>query len=240
MGLATNQTNRSLRLMELNDGVTKLGKPQLLELKFDDQYSANSSQYELIKKIMAIDTGEDPGLRAAVEHLATWDRRTNKENNAAALAVLTLRSILRGDTPDDHSDDALSKALQSAVGYLKIRFGRIDVAWGEVNRLVRGEVDLPIDGGPDILRAIYSFGLPADTIPYATHGDTWMALVEWDEQGKQYADVLHQFGSATLDSTSPHFDDQAPLFVAKQWRRALLDRDEVLQNASRQYRLGRD
>ena len=35
----------------------------------------------------------------------------------------------------------------------------LDVPWGEVNRLRRGTVDLPLGGAPDVLRAIY--GCPA-------------------------------------------------------------------------------
>jgi penicillin amidase/acyl-homoserine-lactone acylase len=107
-----------------------------------------------------------------------------------------------------------------------------------VNRLVRGDTDLPLDGGPDVLRAIYAVGMPEGQIPYATHGDTWMALVEWTESGDQTADVLHQYGSATLDESSPHYADQAPLFAAKQWRQALLDWREIEADAKTRVVLG--
>lgn len=240
MGLATNETNRSLRLMELTDGESRIDKKALLALKFDDRYADASTQVALLTAIVAIDADGDVQLQSAIEHLKKWDRRTNKDNPHAALAVLTLRHILRGDAPEDHSEPALKKALRATIDYLMTNFARLDIAWGEVNRLVRGDVNLPLDGGPDILRAIYSFGLAADVIPHATHGDTWMAVVEWDENGKQSADVLHQFGSATLDSTSPHFNDQAPLFAKQQWRKAWLTRSEVERHASRRYWLGQE
>ncbi|MDA0339466.1 MAG: hypothetical protein O2910_06465 [Proteobacteria bacterium] len=50
------------------------------------------------------------------------------------------------------------------------------------------------------------------------------------------ADVIHQFGSATLDKTSLHYSDQAPWFAARKWRRALLDRAEIEENAEQIYR----
>ena len=118
-------------------------------------------------------------------------------------------------------------------------YGKIDPSWGEVNRLVRGDVDVPVSGGPDILRAIYPVQIREDGKLHANAGDTWIALVEWDAQGNQTADVIHQFGAATLDETSPHYADQAPLFAAEELRPALLTREQVEANAARTYRPGR-
>ena len=88
------------------------------------------------------------------------------------------------------------------------------------------------------MRAIYSYGLDDNEPAYATHGDTWMAVVEWHSDGSLKADVLNQFGSATNRPESKHYNDQAPLFTEKKWRKALLERDEILKNASKQYWIG--
>ena len=95
-----------------------------------------------------------------------------------------------------------------------------------------------MNGGPDILRAIYSVGLDNDQT-YATHGDTWMAIVEWQDGEFVNADVMHQFGSATLDETSPHYADQAPLFAAQEWRKAEFDIEKLRASATRIYTLGK-
>ena len=63
-----------------------------------------------------------------------------------------------------------------------------------------------------------------------------MALVEWDENGDIAVDTLHQFGSATLDNTSKHYADQAPLFAAKKWRKALINIEDIRSHAERTYR----
>ncbi|MEO1554776.1 MAG: penicillin acylase family protein, partial [Pseudomonadota bacterium] len=97
----------------------------------------------------------------------------------------------------------------------------------------------PISGGPDILRAIYPAALREDGKLHANAGDTWIALVEWDAEGRQSAELIHQYGAATLDESSPHYADQAPLFASESWRPALLTRDEVEANASRTYQPGR-
>lgn len=238
MGLATNQTNRSLRLMELTDGVTPISRTRLLEIKFDDDYSPDSRVARLARRMAAIDFSANPALAAAAAHAGAWNLSTDAENRHAALPVMALRQHSKTNR-DDESDAALRAALEWAVGYLSEHHGRIDPKWGEVSRMVRGDVSLPVDGGPDILRAIYAAGDYADGVAAATHGDTWIGFVEWDENGSQTADVVHQFGSATLDASSPHYADQVPLFVEKKWRRALTTREAVLANAKRRYRPGK-
>lgn len=222
MGLATNQTNRAMRLVELTDGKSAIGRSELLALKFDDDYSVNSNSNKTMQKIAVMDWSDTPQLAKAVAHLSDWDLSTDKENRHAALAGLIISFLYQSEDPEDESPEKLKLALEHSIDHLMARFGRIDPEWGEVNRLQRGGVSLPVDGGPDVLRAIYSVGLD-DGDTYATHGDTWMAMIEWDESGKINADVLHQFGSATLDKTSKHYSDQASLFVNKQWRKANFD-----------------
>ncbi|MFC6924828.1 hypothetical protein [Microbulbifer taiwanensis] len=48
-----------------------------------------------------------------------------------------------------------------------------------------------------------------------------------------------QFGSATLGADSPHYADQAALFVREELREVYFDRDRLLENVSRRYRPNR-
>ncbi|RBP52829.1 penicillin acylase family protein [Arenicella xantha] len=236
MGLATNQTNRSLRFMEMNDGVQTLDRDAILAQKFDTRYSQDSDYVAIINKVLQLDLSDKPVLAAAQAHLQAWDLNTDIDNPHAALAIVLLRQIIRGESPDDHSDAALVSALSDAVTYMNKHFDGYQVPWGTVNRLVRGDTDVPISGGPDILRAIYSIGYTPDEKPKATHGDTWIALVEWNANGLLDANLIHQFGSATSDTRSPHFDDQAPLFASEQWRKAEFDKATLRAQAERIYR----
>ncbi|MEM6411169.1 MAG: acylase [Pseudomonadota bacterium] len=237
MGLQTDQTNRSLRIIELMDGETTISRESLLATKFDTAYARDSVADGVIRSVLAEDWSADPELLEAAEHLAAWDYHTDVDSRHAALGSLTvLRHVtarFTRETPPSPSD-----AFREAVEYLKEHHGRIDPEWGEVNRLVRGNVSLPIGGGSDILRAIYPAEIRDDGELHATAGDTWIALVEWDASGNQSADVIHQFGTATLDSDSPHYADQAPLFAGQQWRKALLTREEIERVATRTYRPG--
>ena len=238
LGLQTNETNRSLRIQDLTDGTRLMTRDRLLAIKFDDAYSNSSEAGDFLAQVLAHDWTSAPEMAEAVAHLQAWDLRTNIENRHAALGVLTVLRHVTGQFTGDYGP-APNEAFQEAVDLLQTNYGRIDPEWGEVNRLLRGETDLPVSGGPDILRAIYPADMREDGKLYANAGDTWIALVEWTADGAQSADVIHQYGAATLDESSPHYDDQAPLFANEEWRPALLTRAEVEANATRTYRPGR-
>lgn len=238
MGLATNQTNRALRLMDLTDGTSLIGRDRLLEIKFDDDFSPKSRPARLWNLMLNMDWSAHPDLLPAVEHMKGWDLSTDVDNRHTSLILMALRKQSRNGA-DDESPAAMAAALRWAVDYLTTHHGGIDVRWGDVSRLVRGDVNMQIDGGPDVLRAVYAAGDYEGGIAPMTHGDTWIGLVEWDAEGRQTADVIHNYGSATLDETSPHYSDQAVLFAAKKWRRALTTRAEIEANATRTYRPGK-
>ncbi len=239
MGLATNQTNRSLRVLEMNNVTNPITEAELLKQKFDIQYSENSEQVQVLETAIAQDWADDSQLVVAQSIIKKWDRRANLDNRHAALPIQIFNQIRQSADRSDRSPDAVKSATQKAITYLSTNYGRLDPKWSEVNRLVRGDFDMPVAGGPDLLRAVYSFGIDADEKSYATNGDSWMAIVSWDQvSGEQSAKVLHQFGSATQDEQSPHFADQAEMFVNQQWRDASFDMDRIRAKATRSYFVG--
>lgn len=239
MGLQTNESNRSLRMIELTDGASPINEPDLLALKFDTSYAEQSEAAGLVARVLAIDWSQEPEMAEAAKRLAAWDLNMNADSRYAALGGLTvLREITAKYTHIPAPGP--ETAFREAVEWLMVHHGRIDPEWGEVNRLVRGKVSLPISGGPDTLRAVYPDAMRDDGQLHMTAGDTWIALVEWDRQGRQAARVISPYGSAALDKASPHYADQAPLFVAQEWRTAHLTRGDVVANATRTYRPGRD
>jgi acyl-homoserine-lactone acylase len=239
MGLATNQTNRSWRVLEMNSGDSPIDEEELLRQKFDIQYSEQSKQVQALQVALAQDWSNNPGLLAAQEIIKQWDRRADLENLNAALPIQIFSQIRQSSDSEDRSPKAIREATEKAVSYLKATYGSLKPKWSEVNRLVRGDYNKPLAGGPDLLRAVYSIGFEVGQKAYATHGDSWMALVSWDQaSGEQSAKVLHQFGSATLDQGSPHYADQADLFVEQKWREATFDMAQIRSKASRTYFVG--
>jgi acyl-homoserine-lactone acylase len=205
LGIQTDMTNRAYRVLETYGADHAITAQAFNDYKYDLAYSARSDVAKGLSTLMSIPAGSDADLAAAQGLLKTWDRRTDVHSRAAPLAVLTLLKLQGGGSP--------LVALKSSMADLKRNFGRIDPQWGEVNRIRRGKLDLAIDGGPDIYRAVY--GRPgSDGRLTAAGGDTFIMFVSWDKTGKLSSRSIHQFGSATQDETSAHYADQTPLFVA--------------------------
>ncbi|WP_417492725.1 penicillin acylase family protein [Maricaulis sp.] len=225
-GIQPRYSNRAWRGLELLRAQGRISREALLEIKFDKTYSDQSPVARLVTELLGEDFSGDPGLAEAQSVLRRWDLSTDTANREAALGVLVaVRCIGNLHTNDPWLMDPV-EALREAAAELMMHHNRLDPEWGEVNRLVRGEVNIPIGGGPDVLRAIYagSHDLNADGQLVAAAGDTSIMLVEWLADGSQRAEAIHQYGSATLDEASPHYDDQAPIFAAEQWRTLDLSR----------------
>jgi penicillin amidase/acyl-homoserine-lactone acylase len=212
MGLQTNMTNRAYRARETFGADPRITAEAFRRYKFDVAYSARSDVARIVAMVLALDPRGDADIAAAQSLLHGWDRRMDVTSRAAALAI-SIAGPIAGAWEDKRLPPDTRATLIKAIANLKRHFGRIDPAWGEVNRIMRGKLDLPIDGGPDTYRAVYGEPRPDGRLK-AVAGDTFIMFVTWDRTGRLSSESIHQFGSATLDPTSPHYADQTPLFVA--------------------------
>ncbi|MFL2700137.1 MAG: hypothetical protein ACJ0FI_05255 [Gammaproteobacteria bacterium] len=71
---------------------------------------------------------------------------------------------------------------------------------------------MPIQGGPDTLRAVYGVEEDDGTLRTVAGDGLWI-LLSWDQDGALESKSIHNYGSATQDSSSKHYNDQVQLFV---------------------------
>ena len=96
-----------------------------------------------------------------------------------------------------------------------------------------------------MLRAVYGFrvrhgqleGLENGEV-HGRAGDCYILVVTWDKEGNLCSESIHQYGSATLDATSPHYGDQAPLFAACKLKPVWMDEAEIRAHLEHEYRPG--
>ena len=234
MGIQTDMTNRAYRAQETFGADSAITAEAFRAYKFDLAFSDRSDVAREIAEVVKVDPESDSDLKSAQALLKSWDRRTNIGSRAAALAVLMRTEAAHSDT---HLDVPPIDALRHAINTLKTHFGRIDPEWGQVNRMRRGQLELPIDGGPDIYRAVYGVAQKDGTLTAAA-GDTLIMFVTWDKAGALSSDSINQFGSATLDSHSAHYADQTPLFVAMKTKPVLFTQSELAGNVEADYAPG--
>ena len=215
-GIETHQTNRALRALETFGDDSSITREEFFEYKYDKKYSSHSTLAKVRDRfIQDITKEKTPEFPEGVELIKNWDLSADSTNTMAALSMIVL--------PNSFNEDNLiydfvkiKKKLRETIDFLMNHFGRIDVPLGKVLRLVRGETDLPLGGGPDLLRAIY-FKKKGDKY-VGTAGDCYFQAVEWGPNGEMNAWTIHQYGSATAIESSVHYDDQAKLFSKQEMK----------------------
>lgn len=98
----------------------------------------------------------------------------------------------------------------------------------------RGDVDVPLGGGPDVLRAAYA-ERQENGILKANDGDGYIMLIAWRPDGSIDSYSIHQFGSATTREESPHYDDQSEMFADMELKPVWFELDEVMANLELEY-----
>ena len=108
----------------------------------------------------------------------------------------------------------------------------MNINWGELNRLIRGDNNLELSGGPDIARAIYTVPQKDQGQLKSIAGDCYILLARWNKDGKVFSESVHQYGSATQNSNSKHYKDQSILFSNEEFKKISIYKEDVIRNAS--------
>ncbi len=234
MGIETFVTNRSLRYQALfaaHPG--PLSRDDLLRIKFDKGYDKAGWAGKFLARVAAVDTTKAPDLARAQKLLATWDWTLDGVGSADTLATVVLGPAARSAYLVQPVPDAAA-ALRDAVASLTKTFGRLDVPLGDFQRLRRGKIDVPVYGGPEALRAIIGDPAP-DGRRVGRNGDGFIMLIEWGPDGTVHSRSIHQFGSATVRPSSPHYADQSLMFAHEQWKPVLFDDAALESHVERDY-----
>ncbi len=208
-------TNRGYRAVEILSPLRSISDEQLLEAKFDLTSSERSATVAAITEILAADSSNDSELAEIQALLRTWDRRAASDSPAAAMAGLIYQPIYNAGRANTTPPTPVD-AARTAAAHLRQHFGRLDPPLGEVLRLRRGGVDLPLEGAPDVLRAIRWHDDP-DGRAVADFGDGFMMVMDWAPDGVLTTRVISQWGASDRPE-SPHYSDQSEMFVNRQWR----------------------
>ena len=247
-GIETFQTNRALRALELFGGDESITPDDFYTIKYDMTYHPDSDMAKL-RDLLVENSPSGAGVDTAVSLLTDWNLEASPESQGATIAILTFYHIADRDDVDFNPSRlidgtiplaAAQEGLLTTIDWLQqTHFGRVDVEWQEVNRIVRGDADYGMGGGPDVLHAIYG-ELNDEENGRLTGfvGDSYVQLVQWDAEGNVSSQAIHQYGAATSRPDSPHYADQVPLFARRELRPLWFTEEDVRANLEREYAPG--
>ncbi|MHC4401108.1 MAG: penicillin acylase family protein [Planctomycetota bacterium] len=228
---------RMLRCLEVLPTLTKATLDDAEKLALDT-YSPGAAIWvePLVEAYDArLGTFADPALdlKMAVDTLRDWDYRVTKQSTAATVFRFW-RSEYRKLRPEsfgnrqaigypktgDERADAV-KALRAACGYLKQHHGSVLVPWGNVLRLRRGDLDLPLDGDAlpesETMRSTGNSRLTDDGRCVFSGGQVVTTVVELTDPVRVRSIV--PYGQSRKPG-SRHYTDQMRLYSAGKMRPA--------------------
>jgi acyl-homoserine-lactone acylase len=192
---------------------------------------------------------------AALDLVRRWDNTTAPESQGAVLFTVWWQGYAPSGerrqpyakpwtetdplkTPHGLADfDRAATTFAEAVAETTRRYGRWDVAWGDIHRLRRGKVDVPVGGGSGQLGhfRVLTFVRDADGKNVVNGGDGWVLAVEFGEEPRAYS-VLAYGQSAKPDS--PWHADQAAMFARGEMKPVRFAAADVERHAVVRYRPG--
>jgi acyl-homoserine-lactone acylase len=247
LGIETSMTNRAWRALAQLEADESITFEEFKDYKYDKTYAPESDIAMMVGMILESPLPDDADIQTAIDILRGWDFQTGYDSTAATLAIWTLYYLYESDSginpgalgKGEIPPAVLVDCFTQAVMALKDKHGSVAVPWSQTNRLVRGDVDLGLAGAPDVLHAIYG-EMQDDGRFVGFQGDSYVMLVRWDSEGEVQSQSIHQYGSATLDETSPHYADQAPVFAQQGLKPVWFDEADIRANLEREYRPGEE
>ncbi len=238
MGYETFDNNRSARLTELfNERPGSLTYEDFKRIKYDAQFPAKFHFPTNIDSLFLLNEAKNPEIADMIKTLKSWDHNTEIESKGAGIFTSLYYNIYtkyRNIGFDRTLGIAECETIFKEVKADLIQhFAKTDITLGEIQKLVRGDKELPISGMADVLRAMY-------TVPYKDgkrkgyQGESYIAMVKFKKNQLPEIESVINYG-ASNHSDSPHFADQMEMFSKQQLKPMTLDKAEVLKNAERVY-----
>jgi acyl-homoserine-lactone acylase len=262
----TGENARGVHAVEVLSNIENVTLESLIDAGYDSRLTAFDVLLPpLLGAYDHLGTGDSRrvGLEKPIAELRAWDRRTAADSAPTTLAIFWGRELTDAlgaragaarqpvyDYLVEHLSDAERlDALAAAVARLTRDFGTWNVPWGEVNRFQRitddiiqpfddSKPSLPVGLAPAQWGALASF---ASTNPqttkriYGSVGNSFVAAVEFGPTVRAKAIMT---GGESGDPSSPHFADQAVMYIQGRFRDVLFTPQDVAAHAERHYHPG--
>ena len=238
--------NRSLRFDELMEEYSgKISYDDFKAIKFD--YTFPDSFMQLrdpdLMLIYEVDPEKYPDIADAIQKVRNWDHSADMEDTDFPVMLFAMYEIhrkARGEKQKlycENKEECIkfyAECLRIAKAHMLEHFGTLDVPLGQIQILARGDKEVPLTGGPDMLRALYSNPYEGGRLrPWV--GDSFVELAIFPKDGGlPIIETVTAYGQSNKPG-SPHHTDQMELFSQHKMKRMPLEKEAVYKMAERIY-----
>jgi acyl-homoserine-lactone acylase len=234
--------NRAHRFTELISAKNKFSLKDIHDIKFDVTVSKNSTFMRSVKPLFDLSPEKYPDLKEAIEIIRSWNGVADVHEHAPTLIALCIKPVFDKHHFDDSNfvmgfeapEGEWASTLRGVCDSLRAHYGTVKVEWGTINRLVRGNVDLPVRGFPDVLSPSYPVKMKERFAYRVRHGDTYTMFASFGKKGLEQLTALQPMGNS-LNPKSKHYTDQMEMFTRQEMRPLSLKKEEVMKKAESSY-----
>jgi len=238
MGFELFDNNRSIRLKKLIDEKDKISYEEFRKIKNDNSFPEKLSySFMDINPLFEISLDSNHELKNMLDILQSWDRKTDIDSVGAGIYGVLYYHLLdkyRGYIFKNRvlSEEVLLSALKEVKSYIIKNFGYLEITLGDFQKLVRGNIELPIWGLPDVVTTMVSTKYK-DGKRRVFAGESYIGYIRFNEDGPIIESVI-SYGNSEVPE-SKHYDDQMKLYQNFKLKKVSMNKEEIYKNASKIY-----
>lgn len=237
--------NRSLTLKSFFARHDRINFDEFKRIKFETHLADSCPLLLSLKPLWDLDSRRYPDISNYINQLQHWDRNCDTASTGLTAFGCFINQLWDKRQYDDAqfvsgfplTEQECVQAIRDAQQYMLSNFHSIEVRWGTVHLLRRGNKALPWGSFADMLS-------PSYPKPHTINGrlefnpdfgDTYTMFVRYGKGGAEFVESLQPLGNS-LDPASPHYNDQMELFLARKFRPQSFEKTYWLQHAESIYR----
>ncbi|WP_439506040.1 penicillin acylase family protein [Sediminibacterium sp.] len=236
MGYETLENNRSKRFEEMLKPLNKVSYEDFKRIKFSRQFPSNFYFPYNIDTLFMLDEMKYTDIADLISNLKSWNKIADAESIGAGTFFMITHTVYDNRAlylkQKTITENQAVEILRAAKNKMLAGFNRTNLQLGDIQKLVRGNVALPLPGLPDVLAPMYSIPYK-DGMYKGNQGDAYIELVRFTKDGPIIESINVYGASARKDS--PHYTDQMDMYVKQQTKKMTLDKATVYQQAVKKY-----
>lgn len=200
----------------------------------------------------------------AIKILKDWNRESSVSSVATTIAITWAKKLEKIPLQENASNDVTDHfermakyispekkvtLLEEVIKDLHAKYGKWEIAWGDINRYQRISDDItpifddnklsyPVGLASSVWGCLPSFATinpPGSKYNYGVNGNSFVAAVEFGKKVKAKSIVT---GGEGMDPDSQHFLDQKGGYLNGKFKNVLFYKEDVLKHIEKQYHPG--